>query len=111
MSQVILTSNEELRNLIKEELLNGCLPELINSVIAPYFNKEEPKPPIYLSRNEVAKIFKITLPTLKKHTESGLIKAHYIGRRILYDQNELNSAFENVNKVIYRNKTRTGRAA
>jgi excisionase family DNA binding protein len=111
MSQVVVTSTEDLKKAFREVFLNSDLPELIKSIISPYFKKEEsPKPAVLLTRVEVAKILNITLPTLQKHTESGLLKAHYIGRRVLYDQNELNNVFNNASKIINTNKIRTGRA-
>ncbi len=84
------------------------LLELIRSAITPFFipkeQPEPPKPPVLLSRKEVAAILKITLPTLQKHTDSGLLKAHYVGRRVLYDQNVLSKNLDNISKVIIRHK-------
>jgi len=47
---------------------------------------------IYLSRHEAAGKLKITLPTLSTWTKTGRIKAHRIGRRVLYKSAELDQA-------------------
>ena len=99
MSEIVITTKTE-------------LIELIGSIIAPFFElKEKPKPEKiqsrYLTRKEVAELFNISLPTLQKHTDSGLLKAVYIGRRVLYDQNELSKSVDAVNKTIYKRVGKT----
>jgi excisionase family DNA binding protein len=48
---------------------------------------------IYLSRKETAARLKISLPTLWNLTRKGEIKAHRVGRRVLY-------RIENVDAVV-----------
>lgn len=50
----------------------------------------------YLSRSEAAKTLNISLPTLSKHSKSGLIKSHRIGGRVVYKSAELNEALSMV---------------
>jgi|SRR3954447_9649500 hypothetical protein len=96
MSKMVITTEVELTDLIR-------------SIIAPFFvqkEKPEPKesPPLYRTRKEVAAILNITLPTVDKHTDSGLLKATYIGRRVLYDQKELTRSLDNLHAIIARRK-------
>jgi excisionase family DNA binding protein len=50
----------------------------------------------YLSRKEVAKLLKITLPTLHDWTKLGYLKAYKIGTRVLYKESEVIKTLENV---------------
>jgi len=48
----------------------------------------------YLSRQEVAKILSISLPTLHALTQEGKIKHYKLGRRLIrYKQSDLESMF------------------
>ncbi len=49
-----------------------------------------------LSRQEVANQFHITLPTLHAWTLEGKIRAHRIGRRVLYKQQEIENALSEI---------------
>jgi excisionase family DNA binding protein len=48
----------------------------------------------YYSRKEVAKLLKITLPTLHDWTKQGLLKSYKIGTRVLYKPLEVKDALE-----------------
>jgi excisionase family DNA binding protein len=50
----------------------------------------------YLSRKEVSKLLKITLPTLHDWTKLGYLKSYKIGTRVLYKQCEVIETLENV---------------
>jgi len=60
---------------------------------------EETKPensasnlPKYRTRKEVCKIFKMSLPTLDRYSQLGLIKSKRIGNRILYSEDDIQKA-------------------
>lgn len=48
----------------------------------------------YLSRKEVAKLLRITLPTLHDWTKLGYLKAYKMGSRVLYKPSEVSDALE-----------------
>lgn len=48
---------------------------------------------ILLTRQEVAKWLDISLPTLHKYTNNGVLQAHRIGSKVRYKQNEVLDAF------------------
>lgn len=48
----------------------------------------------YYSRKDVAKLLKITLPTLHEWTKEGLLKSYKIGTRVLYKPLEVKDALE-----------------
>ena len=50
----------------------------------------------YLTRDEAAKLLKISLPTLGTWTKSGKIISHQVGGRVLYLKSEL----LNLNKIL-----------
>lgn len=49
---------------------------------------------ILLSRNEVAEILKISLPTLHDWTKKGLIKSYRIGNRIRFKKEDVFNALQ-----------------
>jgi len=58
--------------------------------------KNEKKQSEYLSRKEVCRMLKITLPTLHDWTKSGYLKAYRMGCRVLYKESEIVLALEKV---------------
>ena len=47
---------------------------------------------IYLTRNEVATMLKISLPTLWRWTKENKLQSYYIGSRILYKTIEVHNS-------------------
>ena len=58
----------------------------------------------YLTRFEVAKLLKISLPTLGNWTKEGILQSYRIGNRVLYKEDEIISAVKETknlnNKLI-----------
>lgn len=52
-------------------------------------DNQKKKPERMLSRDEVAHMLNISLPTLWAKTKTGEIKATHIGRRVLYSESEV----------------------
>lgn len=82
-------------------LLPIPLTELMESIratvraeLAATQNKPATADTDYLSRHEAAAKLKITLPTLSKWTMAGRVKAHRIGRRVLYKSAEIDQALD-----------------
>ena len=57
-----------------------------------------------LTRKDTAKFLRISLPTLHEWTKNGIVKAHRIGNRVLYKQEEVTQALHQ----IQTSKTRGG---
>lgn len=70
-----------------ENWLRQTVREEMESVLIADRNKK--KPERMLSRDEVARMLNISLPTLWAKTKSGEIKATHIGRRVLYSESEV----------------------
>ncbi len=94
MTQILLTGidlNELLEKIasIVEDKIKGNKPEM-------------PKSGNYLSRNEVCSLLKISLPTLNDWTKIGRLQSYKIGNRVLYKQDEIETAL--VNLATYKFK-------
>jgi excisionase family DNA binding protein len=70
-----------IRNITAEEL-----QELIRTTVREEFQILSPKKGElrYITRNEAAELLKITLPTLSRYTQLGILKGFRIGTRVLY---------------------------
>ena len=67
--------------------------------------REEPEElgkPKFYTRAEVKEIFNISLPTLDKYAELGLIKKKRIGNRILFSEEEIQRALTDVPSQKYK---------
>lgn len=89
MAKVILTSLElsDIKKVV-EEVLERKLQSLNVGRETNSLN--------LLTRKETAKTLCISLPTLHDWTKTGIIKAHRIGNRILYKQEEVISALNEI---------------
>jgi excisionase family DNA binding protein len=94
MMQVILSG------VTLNELLSQ-IGQLIDSKIGNPPLKEN-KQSGYLSRKEVAKLLKITLPTLHDWTKLQYLKAYKIGTRVLYKESEVIETLEKVPSFKHR---------
>jgi excisionase family DNA binding protein len=76
----------DLNNLLER------VEKLENSTTNPAISVEITE--ILLSRNEVAEILKISLPTLHDWTKKGLIKSYRIGNRIRFKKEDVFNALQ-----------------
>jgi Helix-turn-helix domain len=56
----------------------------------------------YLTRIEVAKILKISLPSLSTYTKEGWLQSYKIGNRVLYKPEEIDQAIQKLS--TYKHK-------
>lgn len=80
---IIRLSAEELRQLI-EQTVSNLFDNKILTIL--------PEQKKYLTRQEVAERFHVTLATIHTWINTGKIKALKIGRRTLFDQAEVENA-------------------
>ena len=90
-------------------LLNGIdLKDLLSSIGDLIDKKLEQKLPAqknqsnYLSRTEVCKLLKITLPTLNDWSKLGRLQSYKIGNRVLYKQDEVENALHQVASLKFK---------
>lgn len=86
----------ELINAISKEVLEKIIPLFPATAPANTSNKQPEK---LLTRKEVSKLLRVTLPTLHKYTISGKIPAHRIERQIRYKENEVMAAMAKIQTV------------
>ena len=100
MEQILLSpiSLADLKTAISNILDERIKPFL--PAIVPDKNGTE----IYLSRSEVAKQLKISLPTLHSLTLQGNIVGYRIGRRVLYKRNEVETSLQQIAANKYKRK-------
>ena len=91
MEQVILSPIPvpELVKLISDAVLS-------KSPISPEKAPSMQEMENFLTRQEVSKLFHISLVTLNKHTKSKRLKAHRIGARVLYKKSEIIQALTSI---------------
>jgi excisionase family DNA binding protein len=79
--------SEALRQVVREEL----------SILQPKQSTAN-----YLTRPEVAKLLKISLPTLNEYTRKGIIRGSRIGSRVLYLESDITSSVTDIPAIKYR---------
>jgi excisionase family DNA binding protein len=82
-----------IRNLTVEELQNLMRLTIKEELQVVLSKKEDPK---YLTRKEACAFLKISLPTLNQYTRTGRINGYRIGRRVLYNLEDLELNMEEI---------------
>jgi len=86
------------------------LKTLLSEVVAKQFSEHFPnklneeKSNDFVTRSEVAKKLRISLPTLNTLTKNNVLKSYRIGRRVLYKMEEIDQNFEKVSSEKHRRK-------
>ena len=88
-----------IQNVTAEEF-SETLRLIVREEISAIQTKEST--PRFLSRQEVANLLKISLPTLNEYTRTGIIKGSRIGSRILYDEISIKEAVKDIPALKYR---------
>jgi len=78
--------------------------EALRQIVREELTALQPTQPTsnYLTRVEVSKLLKISLPTLNEYTRKGIIKGSRIGSRILYLESDIASAVREIPSIRYR---------
>ncbi len=90
-------------------LLNGIeLKDLLHSIGELIDKKLDQRKPThgkqvnYLSRQEVCKLLRISLPTLNDWSKLGRLQSYKIGNRVLYKQEEVENSLHQVASLKYK---------
>ncbi|KAB5488912.1 helix-turn-helix domain-containing protein [Flagellimonas hadalis] len=98
-----------MNKLILTTLQLADIRQVVEEVLETKLSKLSSHPPqsqnILLTRKETAKLLCISLPTLNDWTKTGIVKAHRIGNRVLYKEQEVLEALNEVRTL------KTGRGA
>lgn len=84
----------QIENIEADVLLNRLdkLEGAINALSSQSSNTASEQQTEYLTRREVAKLFKISLVTVHDWTQKGIITAYKIGNRVYYKRSEIETA-------------------
>lgn len=96
MTQILLNgiSLDEFKKLLIETLESRFK---VNEVQSKVQSNQK-----YLSRVEVAKLLKISLPTLNEWTKIGHLQSYRIGNRVLYKTEEIDESLSKVMNLKYK---------
>lgn len=110
MNKILFSSFslDELNREIKtafEEMLGRKLDDNISSIEGCIdgidfeipSNKVEQDRAIYLTRHEVCKLLKISLPTLHRYTRDSILKSYRIGGKVRYKREEVENSLKERN--------------
>lgn len=85
----------DLVSAITNDVLAKLTPLFPETTSPDTFNKSEK----YLTRKEVSKLIRVSLPTLHKYTTTGKIKAYRIERQVRYKENEVMAAMNQIKTI------------
>lgn len=83
-------TNQIILNGINLEQFYSRLEKIIEEKI--HSQKPIVAPKDFISRLEVSKLLRISLPTLHQYTKEGWLKSYKIGSRVLYKRDEVHEA-------------------
>lgn len=72
---------------ILQEWLRATINEEVTKALEA--DRARKRPTRQLSREDVCKMLGVSLPTLWKLTKEGKLKANNVGRRVVYDEREI----------------------
>lgn len=78
--------------------------EKIKNLLSEGSRKEETNKEEYITREEVSKRLKISLPTLNTLTKEGTLIGYRIGRRVLYKWKEVEGMLHEITSTKYKRK-------
>jgi len=58
----------------------------------------KPEPEKYLTRNDVSVILRLSLPTVDKYCQEGILPSVRVGRRILFRPSDIQKSIDSVNQ-------------
>lgn len=96
-----------MENLILTGINVNELLKRIGQLIDSKFSERQPEKNVskqsdFITRSEVAKLLKISLPTLHYWTKAGLLKAYRIQCRVLYKREEVENALVSASVTKYK---------
>ena len=97
-----MQTNSTLIQNVSAEELSDALRSIIREELA-ILNTKEPAQR-FLSRQEVATLLKISLPTLNEYTHKGIIKGSRVGSRVLYDEAQIRESVKGIPTLKYRRR-------
>ncbi len=92
----VITTKEELTDII-EKAIDYRLAKFNNQPKKPEKNFE------LLKREDIANMFNVNINTVTQWSKAGVLKPHYLGRRVFFYKSEVLEALES-QKILKRKK-------
>jgi excisionase family DNA binding protein len=92
LTQTGLTAQERQEAQGKQELKTKDIKCVVKEALLEALTETKTNTPKFYSRYEATKLLKISLPTLSRYIELGVINANRIGNRILISQEAIDEA-------------------
>lgn len=97
-----MTSNSTIIQGITPEELSATFRQIVREELSVLTPKESG--PCYLTRKEVSKLLKISLPTLSEYTRTGIINGCKVGTRILYLESDILESVKAIPVLKYKRR-------
>jgi len=100
-----MKTSDVVKNQLPAEPLYTLTLEKIEPIFKAWIKEvlasEKPEEPqnVFYSRYEICKLLKISLPTLGRYLDLGIITGHKVGNRILFSQDDINKALQEINRA------------
>lgn len=82
---------------MKKQIQNKTFSEIVNLKEQIQIELEKLKPETYLTRKEVAKMFKVDLSTIHNWTKRKILTSYGLGGRVYYKLSEINDSLIKLN--------------
>lgn len=97
-----MQTNSTLIQNVSAEEFSESLRSIIREELSLLYVKEPAQR--FLSRQEVATLLKISLPTLNLYTRKGIVKGSRVGSRVLYDEAQIRESVKGIPTLKYRRR-------
>ena len=87
----------QLLNVTPEELKESIIKDVRAELSKIKLNTEPQPQEEYLTRKELAKLFKVTLPTISDWSNKGILKPYRLGNLVRFKRSDINKALKIIN--------------
>ncbi len=98
-NRIILSIPYESKEEFEESQMN-LIREAINESLAQTVKRNEDD--IFLTRKDVSKLLKISLPTLSNLTKEGKLAGYRLGGRVLYRKEDVIASLEKIETLKFK---------
>ena len=92
-----LSKNTQIFGVTPEELKESIIKDVREELSKIKLNTEPQPQEEYLTRKELAKLFKVTLPTISDWSNKGILKPYRLGNLVRFKRSDINKALKTIN--------------
>jgi len=86
----------QLLNVTPEELKESIIKDVRAELSKIKLRTESQPQEEYLTRKELSKLFKVTLPTISDWSNKGILKPYRLGKLVRFKRSEVDNALKNI---------------